>query len=114
MTEQDTITTRFEARLGRLERNYRRMTMLATMFASLSVIAVLTGQSPAGPTIVGDPSGARTAITPSGVIVYDARGNVRLDMTIDGTTPGFGVHGPDGKYVFEANGGSVGGFLRVS
>ena len=69
MPAQDTIAARFEARLGRLERNYRRMTFLATMFAALAVVAVLTGQTSGAPTVVGDPNGARTSITPSGVIV---------------------------------------------
>jgi hypothetical protein len=114
MSELDTLTTRFEARLGRLERNYRRMTMLATMFASLAVIAVLTGQSPAGPTIVGNPGGARTTIAPDGVRVYDSSGVVRLDMTIEGPTPGFGVHGTDGKYVVAVDGGKTGGLVQIN
>jgi hypothetical protein len=110
--EQESVSA-ILARLTALERSHRRMRVLALLFGALAVVGTLTGQASVGPTIIGDPNGARTTVSPRGVIVYDASNVVRLDMTLDGATPGIGVHGPDGKFVFEVAGGNLGGILRL-
>lgn len=76
-----------EARLNRLERAYRRVSVLATTFAAVSVIAVLTGQSPAPspgpakPTIVGNPQGQHVEIGPGSIVMFDSSNKPRVRLS---------------------------------
>lgn len=77
-------TASLEERVASLERGYRRMRLTAIACGAIAVVCVLTAQTSNGPTVIGNPRGARTEISASGVQVYDADGKKR---TFLGTFP---------------------------
>ncbi len=73
MDSHDAIS-QLEDRITRLERANRRSRLVAMLLGAFLGLAVLTGQSPNGPTIIGDPQGAHLALSPTDIAMYGRSG----------------------------------------
>jgi len=94
------VLSSLEQRVAALESAYRRTRFAAVVFGAIAAVTILTAQSPSGPTVIGDSQGAHTTIGPDGVYVFDAQGKQRLRMRV-------GSNGIPGFSVATADGKDV-------
>lgn len=75
------VISSLEARIATLERANRRGRLVTTMLGAFLGVAVLTGQAPTSPTLIGDVNGAHIALAPTGITIYGRTGTqVAVDI----------------------------------
>jgi hypothetical protein len=71
-------------RITVLERSYRQARCVAITLGAILAFCILLAASP-GPTVIGDPQGARTEITASGITIYDSAGKLQIFLGMGAT-----------------------------
>jgi len=80
-------------RIAVLEKSYRRLQCVVVAFGAIGALCILLAVS-SGPTIVGDPQGARTEIAANGITIYDSTGKAQIFLGM----------GPSGRPVSKVGG----------
>lgn len=82
--DDSSILSSLVHRITVLERSYGRVRCMAIFFGAILACCILLAVSP-GPTVIGDPRGARTEIAPNGITIYDSAGKPQIFLGIGPT-----------------------------
>jgi hypothetical protein len=82
--DESSMLSSLVSRITALERSYRRVRCMAVVFGTILACCILLAASP-GPTVIGDPQGARTEIAAKGITIYDSAGKAQIFLGIGPT-----------------------------
>lgn len=71
-------------RITVLERSYRQARCVMVVLGAILTCCILLAASP-GPTVIGDPQGARTEIAANGITIYDSAGKLQIFLGMGAT-----------------------------
>jgi hypothetical protein len=71
-------------RITLLERSYRQARCVAVVLGAVLACFILLAAS-AGPTVIGEPQGARTEIAANGITIYDSAGKLQIFLGMTAT-----------------------------